>query len=390
MITTIVLWTLLGFTITALGAAVVRSRNLQTWILSYVRDRIPRARPHLTGEVTDVLVCIADHFEPLWGSADDSTAQRRMDLWMKRFPALAARHRDSDGRPPVHTFFFPGEQYRPRWLSSLAELCEEDLAEVEIHLHHGYDTEEGMRRKLSEFRDQLARHRLLSVEDGLGKIRYAFIHGNYALANSGSSPDSCGVDGELKVLWDTGCYADMTLPSAPSSTQIPTVNRLFFVPPTQKGFKPHAYGTEAGIGRYREDELLLIEGPLTLDWTHRKFGLLPRIENSELSADNPPNARRIPLWMTTKIHVLGRPEWQFVKLHTHGAPEKNHEPILGKSMDDMLSALEERFANRHHRLHYVSAREMYNIARAAMDGKRGNAGDFRDYKLRPLWKVTCA
>jgi hypothetical protein len=35
------------------------------------------------------------------------------------------------------------------------------------------------------------------------------------------------------------------------------------------------------------------------------------------------------------------------------------------------------------RLHYVTAREMYNIAIAAMDGKEGDPGAYRDYLLAP-------
>ena len=34
-----------------------------------------------------------------------------------------------------------------------------------------------------------------------------------------------------------------------------------------------------------------------------------------------------------------------------------------------------------YRLHYVTAREAFNIVRAAEDGKSGNPGDFRDYVI---------
>ena len=34
-------------------------------------------------------------------------------------------------------------------------------------------------------------------------------------------------------------------------------------------------------------------------------------------------------------------------------------------------------------LHYVTAREQFNIASAAMDGKTGNPGDYRNYLLPP-------
>jgi hypothetical protein len=38
---------------------------------------------------------------------------------------------------------------------------------------------------------------------------------------------------------------------------------------------------------------------------------------------------------------------------------------------------------RRWRLHYVTAREMYNVAIAAMDGKSGDPGAYRDYELPP-------
>ena len=34
-------------------------------------------------------------------------------------------------------------------------------------------------------------------------------------------------------------------------------------------------------------------------------------------------------------------------------------------------------------LHYVTAREMYNIIRAAEDGNTGNPGSYRDYMIDP-------
>jgi hypothetical protein len=35
------------------------------------------------------------------------------------------------------------------------------------------------------------------------------------------------------------------------------------------------------------------------------------------------------------------------------------------------------------KLHYVSAREMFNVALAAMDGKTGDPAEYRDYSLAP-------
>jgi hypothetical protein len=40
------------------------------------------------------------------------------------------------------------------------------------------------------------------------------------------------------------------------------------------------------------------------------------------------------------------------------------------------------------RLHYVTAREMVNIIHAAEDGKTGNPGQYRNYRLPPPATVT--
>jgi hypothetical protein len=43
-----------------------------------------------------------------------------VDAWAERYPHLG-RFRDSDGRPPRHGWFFPGEEYRPHFLARLGQ-----------------------------------------------------------------------------------------------------------------------------------------------------------------------------------------------------------------------------------------------------------------------------
>ena len=89
-------------------------------------------------------------------------------------------------------------------------------------------------------------------------------------------------------------------------------------------------------------------------------------------------------WVDTGIHVDGRPEWVFVKVHTHGAPEREAETLLGDAAREMHQHLSEKYNDgQRFSLHYVSAREMYNIAMAAQAGMSGNPGEFRDYVLPP-------
>ena len=48
----------------------------------------------------------------------------------------------------------------------------------------------------------------------------------------------------------------------------------------------------------------------------------------------------------------------------------------------MHTALQ-RYMREGWKLHYVTAREMYNVARAAMDGVLGEPSEFFDYIVKP-------
>ena len=176
------------------------------------------------GAMRHLIVVVANHFEPSWkaaGSFCDLGAQkRRVESWVKDARAAGRALQDHDGTPFRHTYFYPAEQYHRPLIEMLADLEAGGLGEIEIHLHHGVerpDTADRTRRALVEFRDLLAEeHNCLSREDGDPRPRYAFVHGNLALANS-MGGRCCGVDNEMEILSETGCYADMTLPAAPAT-----------------------------------------------------------------------------------------------------------------------------------------------------------------------------
>jgi hypothetical protein len=49
-----------------------------------------------------------------------------------------------------------------------------------------------------------------------------------------------------------------------------------------------------------------------------------------------------------------------------------------------MEVLEFGESTKHFKLHFATAREAYNIITAAVDGKQGDPGQFRDYRLRPI------
>ena len=129
--------------------------------------------------------------------------------------------------------------------------------------------------------------------------------------------------------------------------------------------------------------MLLIPGPLALNWKWRKWGVLPRIEHADLCASNPPTPPRVDLWLRQHIHVRGRPEWLFIKLHTHGCNDANARMLLGQPMQALHEYLAGRIKDSDLRLHYVTAREMTNIVHAAEAGLAGNPGQYRDFVIQP-------
>jgi biofilm PGA synthesis N-glycosyltransferase PgaC len=364
------------------GKSEAIGRGVDRWLIPYLMQ-IPRRRLPRANEDVHLLLCIADHYEPrqYWPPAEVSRS--RVRRWTEDYPRQFGRFRDSDGRTPRHTFFYPAEEYEAEYLDALADLCRQGFGEVEIHLHHDNDTAENLRRTLLDFKQVLhERHGLLSCHPHTDEPVYGFIHGNWALDNSRPDGRLCGVNNELDILRETGCYADFTLPSAPSPAQTRQINSIYYAVDDPCRPKSHDTGIAVGSAPMPERGLMLIQGPLLLDWARRKFGLLPRLENACIQGNQPACIGRLDNWLRARVQVPSRPDWFFVKLHTHGAAEENHDVLLGEPMVRFHEELARRAANnpRFH-FHYVTAREMYNLAKAAESGWRGNLADALDFEL---------
>lgn len=357
-------------------------RHMDRWLPDYVRDSARRSLPK-PGETTHVILCIADHYEPKWNQPTPAVAQARVDAWVENYPKLFGGFRDSDGRPPQHTFFFPIEEYEPSYFDGLMKLCNAGFGEVDIHLHHDDDNADNLRTTLNNFKVLLAeRYGLLSRRPKTGEIAYGFIHGNWSLDNSLPDGSRCGVNNEIDILIETGCYADMTLPSAPSTAQTRTINSIYYAVDDPLRPKSHDRGTLIGTAPQPDRSLLMIQGPLTLDWGKRKWGLIPTIENGCLQGNQAPSMRRLDNWLRAGVHVPSRPDWFFVKLYTHGAPEGNAVTLLGPPTVSFHEGLARRAASdSHFHYHYVTAREMYNLVKAAEAGWTGSVAEAREFEL---------
>jgi hypothetical protein len=326
---------------------------------------------------------ICDHFEPLHGGASFGQGLERVHRWREHYPALVEPFVDSDGRPPRYTFFYPGDQYDPYLVEPLAELVEMGLAEVEVHLHHRHDTPETLKGKLRQALTDLGSHGVLSEK--LGQPAWAFIHGDWALANGRRDGDKCGVNGELPLLYELGCYGDFTFPSAPDETQPHLVNCMYYPDGDPMQPRPYASGRPVRVGDAKREQVLLLQGPLAA--TRRSATSYPwdiSIENGALDHTRGLTEDRLRVWVDQAVSVEGRPDWTFVKVHAHGAPEANAAMLLGESTRRFHEALAREFGHGEPWFfHYVTARELYNLTRAAMDGVTGDPRTFFDYEIPP-------
>ena len=347
-----------------------------------------------------LILALADHFEPSIVPEDGRKRaprldqERRLESWTREYPQVVDRWRDSDGRPLVHTYFYPAEQYDQGLIEMLAEHCHAGWGEVAIHLHHGMphpDTAENTRRVLAEFRDRLAfRHRCLAVEEGSTRPGYAFVHGNFALANSAAGR-FCGVDSEMQILAETGCYADLTLPTGFwHPAQIEKLNSVYECALPLDQAAPHRKGHDLVAGRVPRIFPLIIQGPLVTDLRSTLRSARPALDNGAFTTAMPPTMHRLSLWKQAQVRVLGRPDWLFIKLHCHSMDPTQKDAVIGDSFRNFLSALVGGAHDRKETLHFVAAREMANILLAACDGREGNPGDYRDYRFKKIADLPLA
>ena len=362
------------------------------WLARYPFSRFRSMMERTAFEKKHIIITVANHFEPAWAEAgvlDHITQMRRLKEYHRLARGAGEAVQDVDGTKFRHTNFYPAEQYHPDILTELAEMQSEGLGEVEVHLHHGVDVPDnadGLRKSLVGFRDVLAeKHRCLSRMDGVDHPMYAFVHGNLALANS-CGGRFCGVDNEMEILRDTGCYADMTLPSAPDQSQVSIINQIYEYSGATDEAIPHASGKRLSVGGAYPRLPLIMEGPLVLNWTRRINGIpVPRVEDGALTRSQGSDHSRYSRWRSANVTVAGRPDWIFVKLYCHGFFDADQPFCIGEEAKRSFGELVESGAKTgKYSVHFASAREMFNIAIAASEGLSGNPNNFRDHKLRSI------
>jgi hypothetical protein len=129
---------------------------------------------------------------------------------------------------------------------------------------------------------------------------------------------------------------------------------------------------------------LIFQGPISINFKDWRKIFYPDINTGNIQASDPPIPVRIDEWVRVGVHVKGKPDWIFIKLHTHGAHPPIREMLLSDKMSDMFAYLESKYNDsREYALHYVTAREAYNIAKAAEAGENGNPNEYRNFLIQP-------
>lgn len=355
-------------------------RRLDLWLPSYVVGALERRRLRRwrSRALTHVLFLVCDHYEPKHGVRSPEQARARLRAWHEGYQRLQEECFARHGLRPVHSWFYP-PHHGCEHLAPLAHMAFDGLGEVELHFHHENDTEESLRAKLESALADFRRAGLLLQSGEPPQRSFGFIHGDWALDNSAGGR-YCGVNSELSLLQQLGCWGDLTMPSG-NECQTRKINSIYYAIDDPRRPKSHDWGADACAGVSSRAGLLIIQGPLALNLRAPGY---PRIENASLTSHNWGRPDRIQAWLDCHVHVRGRPEWLFVKLHTHGAIESDFDALFGEkalAMHQTLAA--ELNDNRRYRLHYVTARQAYNVIKAAEAGLDGSPADFYDFHVGP-------
>lgn len=327
-----------------------------------------------------ILFCTVDHYEPGTGYVDRQTEVDKVSTLLDKYPKLVRHHRDSSGNLPKRTWFFPPHYHRYHALKKLVSLCENGYGEIELHLHHGKsrpDTSDNLERTIKKCVEEYSLFGIFGMQNDLK--RYGFIHGDWALDNSRKGK-YCGVNDEIDILIRTGCYADFTFPSMNEANPA-QINSIYYT--KDNPLKPKSYNTGITVKKLggHQEGLIIIQGPLCPFFKNKNIlGL--RVMGDSIDSIPDMLNNHIDSWIHTGIHVEGIPNVVFIKTHIHGA-SYNYLTSETQRMELIFSYLENNYNDgSRYILHYVTAREMYNVIKALENGEEAKMIEqLRNYEI---------
>ena len=188
----------------------------------------------------------------------------------------------------------------------------------------------------------------------------------------------------MTLLRRLGCYGDFTFPSVYDWAQPPLVNRIYAAKDDER---PKSYSDAWPLAELdrSSSSLMIFEGPLIFSPSLNIKHLFLDLDDGNIHAAVPASPRRADNWVRANVHVAERPDWVFIKLFAHGVSTPGDEDaVLGAAFDRTLSYLEEHYNDgRHYRLRYITAREAYNLSRAAAFGATGDPDAYLETPIAP-------
>lgn len=338
--------------------------NTQHWFFKYAWNKFSH-KTSLNLKNKHVIFTWVDHYEPGKGSRGTQFNKK----WLEKFKKISNKHKDSYGNRFKYSWFYPYDHKNDSVVLALNRMVFNGYGEIEFHWHHHPMNSDEFKVALDSALNWFQSYGVgLTLEDGKFQTHFGFIHGNWVLDNSGPQ---CGVNNEISILHDAGCYADFTFSTIETSAQPSMINSIYYAI-DDSGPKSYDKGIPVTVNSI-QNHLMIFQGPLGFNFSRLSF------EYGAVEAFAPGNKDRIKNWIKTNIHVKGKPEWIFVKVFSHGA--QSYKKILNKNMDQVLTDLEEFTKKNQIKLHYVTAREAYNIVKAAEAGKTGDPEQFRNFLI---------
>jgi hypothetical protein len=275
--------------------------------------------------------------------------------------------------PPKVTIFYPPSDLPKTDDTALLAFCRATGSEIELQAQRHTGESHDSLVSLTRAREELRERHLLSTDES----------GAAVFALHSSAPQNFGTQGSLRgchLLRAAGCYARFTKAPLRSRKEKLPLPRIYYRSADELP-RSRRVRSDREIRNASSDELLTIEQPITVDWSRRRLGLLPRLESGCISSDNAGSVHHLRMWMDCRITLEGRPNWLFVTLPVQcrtGAPSASTEVLRRfKEMTSQVAA-----ADRALRFHYVTARELVNIVHAAEAGHSGDPAQFRDFRYR--------
>jgi hypothetical protein len=349
-------------------------RGFENWLPALRRKQRPIENALGTRHV---MIAICNRFERSEKAAQDGKPAL-LENWRRDLSRLADEFHDAQGIAPRHTFFLPVEEAEAAWVPELGELCRPAGNEIELMTPYPIESAERLREIIQRSKERLARQGWLA-RDKAGAVRYGFVQG----AKASNSPRLIS---HQAILRETGCYASFLPPELVHDVPPEFDNSLCYAYEHDLKDRPRDLRRVRAEREPRIEEgdgLLMVPPPFARDWNRKKFGLVPDLEMSELSAAKPPSRERLRLWLDCRITVEARPNWVFITLHTNGLEPENSKMLLGEPMRKFYRTLTKVAAEDESlRFHCVTAREFINILHAAEAGHSGNPSQFKEFRYQ--------